>query len=67
MLNWLNRDEIDDPQVVTKKNVAVKWCKYASDYMLKHNGKPWVYVLIPRDAIAQNMILKGLGDRFGCL
>ncbi|GCL36519.1 type III restriction-modification enzyme, helicase subunit [Sphaerospermopsis reniformis] len=64
MLEPKNRDEIDDPQVVAKKNVAVQWCKYASDYMLKHNGKPWVYVLIPHDAIAQNMTLKGLGDRF---
>lgn len=64
MLEPKNRDEIDDPQVVAKKNVAVQWCKYASDYMLKHNGKPWVYVLIPHNAIAQNMTLKGLGDRF---
>ncbi|MFM7408316.1 MAG: DEAD/DEAH box helicase [Cuspidothrix sp.] len=64
MLEPKNRDEIDHPQVVAKKNVAVQWCKYASDYMLKYNGKPWVYVLIPHDAIAQNMTLKGLGDRF---
>lgn len=59
-----NRDEIDDDQVIAKKNVAVQWCKYASEYMLKYNGKPWVYVLIPHDAIAQNMTIKGLGDRF---
>jgi type III restriction enzyme len=59
-----NRDEIDDDQVIAKKNVAVQWCKYASEYMLKYNGKPWVYVLIPHDAIAQNMTIKGLGDHF---
>ncbi|KZL50639.1 type III restriction endonuclease subunit R [Nodularia spumigena CENA596] len=64
MLEPKNRNEIDHPQVVAKKNVAVQWCKYASEYMLKHNGKPWVYVLIPHDAIAQNMTLTGLGDRF---
>jgi type III restriction enzyme len=51
--------------VVAKKDVAVKWCQNASNYMLQHNGKPWVYVLIPHDAIAQNMTLKGLGDAFG--
>ena len=60
-----NRDEIDNPQVVAKKDVAVKWCQNASNYMLQHNGKPWVYVLIPHDAIAQNMTLTGLGDAFG--
>ncbi|MDP5339468.1 MAG: hypothetical protein NWQ28_12935 [Nodularia sp. (in: cyanobacteria)] len=59
-----NKEEIDNLQVVAKKDVAVQWCKYASDYMLKHNGKPWVYVLIPHDAIAQNMTLTGLADRF---
>lgn len=64
MLEPKNTDEIDNLQVVAKKDVAVQWCKYASDYMLKHNGKPWVYVLIPHDAIAQNMTLTGLGDRF---
>lgn len=64
MLEPKNRDEIDDPQVLAKKDVAVKWCQNASEYMLNHGGKPWVYVLIPHDAIAQNMTLKGLGDRF---
>lgn len=65
MLEPKNKDEIDNPQVIAKKNVAVQWCKYASEYMLKYNGKPWVYVLIPHDAIAQNMTLTGLGDAFG--
>ncbi|MHC5723103.1 MAG: hypothetical protein ACYTXY_02915 [Nostoc sp.] len=64
MLEPKNRNEIDDPQVLAKKDVAVEWCQNASDYMLNHGGKPWVYVLIPHDAIAQNMTLKGLGDRF---
>jgi type III restriction enzyme len=40
MLEPKNLDEIDNAQVVTKKNVAVQLCKYASDYILKHNGKP---------------------------
>lgn len=64
ILETKNRDEIDNPQVVAKKDVAVKWCQNASNYMLQHNGKPWVYVLIPHDAIAQNMTLTGLSDRF---
>ncbi len=63
MLEPKNRDEIDNPQVIAKKDVAVKWCEYTSEYMLKHNGKPWLYVLIPHDAIAENMTLKGLADR----
>jgi type III restriction enzyme len=28
-------------------------------------GKPWRYVLIPHDAIAENLTLDGLAARFG--
>jgi type III restriction enzyme len=64
MLEPKAQNEINDPQVLAKKNVAIQWCKNASDYMLTHGGKPWQYVLIPHDAIAQNMTIKGLADRF---
>ncbi len=57
--------QMTDPQVLAKKEVAVKWCQQASDYMQQHGGKPWVYVLIPHDAIAENMTLKGLAEQFG--
>jgi len=63
MLEPKARNEIDDPQVLAKKDVAVQWCQNASDYMLKHGGKPWKYVLIPHDVITENMTLKGLSDR----
>lgn len=64
MLESKNRDEVEDPQVLTKKEVAVEWCQNASNYTLNHGGKPWIYVLIPDDAIAENMTLNGLADRF---
>ncbi len=57
--------QMTDPQVLAKKEVAVKWCQQASDYMQQHGGKPWIYVLIPHDAIAENMTLKGLAEQFG--
>jgi len=64
MLEPKARNEIDNPQVLAKKDVAVQWCQNASDYMLNHGGKPWQYVLIPHDAIAENMTLKGLSERY---
>lgn len=64
MLEPKAQNEINDPQVLAKKNVAIQWCKNASDYMLTHGGKPWQYVLIPHDVIAQNVTIKGLADRF---
>lgn len=64
MLEPKAQNEMNNPEVLAKKDVAIQWCKNASDYMLTHGGKPWQYVLIPHDAIAQNMTLKGLGDRY---
>ena len=29
-----------------------------------YRGKPWMYLLIPHDAIAENMTLKGLTAQF---
>jgi type III restriction enzyme len=56
--------QMTDPQVLAKKEVAVKWCQQASEYMQQHGGKPWRYVLIPHDAIAENMTIRGLADRY---
>ena len=64
MLEPKAHNEMYNPEVLAKKDVAIQWCQNASDYMLTHGGKPWQYVLIPHDAIAQNMTLKGLGDRY---
>ena len=62
MLEVKAKNEINDPQVLAKKDVAVQWCQNASEYMLNHGGKSWKYVLIPHDAISENMTLKGLSE-----
>ena len=64
MLEPKRRSEMDAAEVLAKKAAAVKWCQQASTYMQSNGGKPWSYILIPHDAIAQNMTLKGLADRF---
>jgi len=64
MLEPKRRDQVADPEVVAKKDVAVKWCKHASDHAKTYSGKPWKYVLIPHDEIAENMTLVGLAQRF---
>lgn len=63
MLEPKAQNEMNNPEVLAKREVAMQWCKYASDYMLDHGGKPWQYVLIPHNAIAQNMTIKGFCDR----
>lgn len=65
MLEPKAANEMEDPVVLAKKEVAVAWCSNASEHAKEHGGKPWKYVLIPHTAIADNMTLKGLVQRFG--
>jgi type III restriction enzyme len=60
MLEPKMSSQMNDSEVLAKKEVAVRWCQQASDYMQQHGGKPWRYVLIPHDAIAENITLGGL-------
>lgn len=66
MLEPKRRTELEDAAVVTKKDAAVKWCANASDHAASYGGKPWRYVLIPHDEIAESITLDGLAARFGC-
>jgi type III restriction enzyme len=65
MLEPKMRKELEDPLVLAKKEVAVSWCANASGHALSYGGKPWQYLLIPHDAIAENMTLGGLASQFG--
>jgi len=65
MLEPKASNEMEDPVVLAKKDAAIKWCQNASDNAAKHGGKPWRYALIPHTAIADNMTLKGLMEKFG--
>jgi type III restriction enzyme len=60
MLEPKRRDEMTDADVVAKKEVAETWCKHASDHAKTYHGKPWKYVLIPHDVIAENITLEWL-------
>jgi type III restriction enzyme len=64
MLEPKMNTQLNDVEVLAKKAAAVEWCHHASEYMQQHGGKPWAYVLIPHDAITQNMTLKGLAEQF---
>ena len=55
-----------DPEVLAKRDVAMTWCKHASDHAVTYDGKPWKYVLIPHDAIVDNMTVTGLAAHFTC-
>lgn len=56
---------MDDPEVLAKRDAAVKWCQQASEYASTNGGKPWQYLLVPHDAVATNMTLEGLARQYG--
>lgn len=56
--------DMENADVKAKAEAAVVWCKNASEYARAANGKSWRYLLIPHDAVAQNMTLKALIDRY---
>ena len=64
MLEPKARNELQATDVQAKKAAAVRWCEQASEYAASHNGKLWQYVLIPHDAIAENMTLQALASQF---
>jgi len=64
MLEPKARNEMEDPIVLAKREVAVTWCNHATAYALKHGGKPWKYALIPHDKIADNLTLLGIDSQF---
>jgi len=64
MLEPKASNQMTDEEVLAKRDVAVKWCSHATHHANSHGGKPWKYLLIPHDAIAENMTLTGLEKRF---
>lgn len=66
MLEPKAKNEMDDPEVLAKRDAAVIWCEQATEHASKHNGKPWVYALIPHDAIIDNMTAEMLVKQFRC-
>ncbi len=65
MLEPKRSSAMEDADVLSKCDAAVKWCAQASDYSKSIAGKPWQYILVPHDAIASNMTIGGLASRYG--
>ena len=40
-------DKQDTPDVIAKKNRAVRYCKTVSEWSTAHKGKPWKHLFIP--------------------
>ena len=64
MVETKARNEMDDQEVLAKKEAAIRWCGQASDYARSYDGKHWEYLLIPHDAVSDNMTLAWFASQF---
>ncbi len=51
---------MEDPVVLAKRAVAIKWCAEATTHAQSYGGKPWKYLLIPHTALNEGMTISGL-------
>ncbi|MCB1224700.1 MAG: hypothetical protein KDK99_02705, partial [Verrucomicrobiales bacterium] len=58
MLEPKARNRMEDPEVLAKKQAAEKWCVHATNHNAAHGGKPWIYALIPHDAIQESRTIQ---------
>lgn len=64
MLEPKASNQMAESDVLAKQGVAIEWCRRATDHAASYEGKPWTYVLIAHDAIAENMTLEGLARQY---
>ena len=57
-------NEMTAEDVMAKARAASAWCVRASQNQKQHDGKPWMYLLIPHDAIADNKTIQGLAATY---
>lgn len=58
------RNMLNDPDVLAKKDRAVKYCKVASEYNEANGRKPFRYLFIPHDEISTSSSFDNLRRRF---
>jgi len=54
MVETKARVDINTQEVQAKAAAAVRWCKYASDHAATVGTKPWRYLLVPHDEVAES-------------
>lgn len=64
MVETKKSKDIETREVQGKAKAALEYCKHATAYTLKNEGKPWKYVLIPHDIVQVNMSFKYLVEAY---
>lgn len=54
MVETKARSDVASQEVQAKATAAARWCKHASDHAASIGTKPWRYLLVPHDEIAES-------------
>lgn len=57
-------EHMQDSDVLSKAEVALNWCKYATEHELPISGKTWKYLLVPDSGINATMTIDGLAATY---
>ena len=60
MVETKMRKELSDSEVLEKARAAQVYCSAASAWNAEHDGKPWVYALVPHDEVRLNSSFRNL-------
>jgi type III restriction enzyme len=53
MVETKARTDVNTQEVQAKADSAARWCKHASDHAAEVGTKPWKYLLVPHDEVAE--------------
>jgi type III restriction enzyme len=56
--------QLEDKDVLAKRQAADKYCGYATEYARRHGNKPWKYVIIPHDHVTRTVGFNFLTAQF---
>jgi type III restriction enzyme len=54
MVETKARTDVNTQEVQAKADSAARWCKHGSDHAAEVGTKPWKYLLVPHDEIAES-------------
>jgi len=75
-LTWIGKDKRPklEPRILLEESgksyhakhrvTNVRWCQLASDYLLKHAGKEWKYLLVPHDEVKEQNTLSTYRQKY---
>ena len=58
------RKDLEDDTVKAKAKAARTWVGHANAHAKSYGGKPWRYLLVPHDVLAENVSLSGLAAKY---